>query len=149
MKLSIIGLILLFGSNVYAGSANCTGGTPVTAFGDYWASTSDCNIFIDKDFFEYTTVYLPASASVGDEFTIFDNTPYEYDVCDHYYDEYEQQEVYYCQPAGIGITSLDAPTVYVGSGITYVQAGLYPQASPHRTSVKFVYDGSNWIETEI
>lgn len=146
MKSLFIVLSILFSTPVYAGAANCSGTTQITASGlDYYASTSDCIISVEKTVSEDTFIHLPANAQAGDEFTIQDNTSYSLDTCDSYYDEESMQTIYYCWPYGFSIQSMDAGNgVLVDGGDLLSDAGYYLVGSPHRDRIKLTFDGSNW-----
>ena len=73
MKYVLIGLMALLSPMLaLAGSSGCSStATPVSVTsGDYNATSSDCVISVDKNYFEFTYIYLPANASNGDEFLI-------------------------------------------------------------------------------
>ncbi len=142
MKYSVLIIALVFNQLAYAGSPNCSGTTQLTAAGDYLALTSDCTISNEKTFFEPTSVDLPSSPSIGDEFTVQDNTSYTLDDCEDYGDPGAPLVV--CNPAGVTISAADA-TVDGSESVTL--SGYYYQYTPSRQRVKFVFDGSDWNAT--
>lgn len=139
---AIILLVFAISTSSYAGSANCTGVTAITASGlTYNASSSDCVISVEKTVYEDTLIVLPAG-QLGDEFTVQDNTSYSLDHCDEpYWDEETQQNITFCYPYGVSISAVNALVDEAG---TLTLSGYYVQGSPQRQRVKLTFDGSNW-----
>lgn len=135
-------LSFLIVSTSYAGSPSCSDVTQITASGNYAASNSECIISVEKTFSEYTVVHLPPGASIGDKFTVQDNTSYTLDYCADYGDPGEPLIV--CNPAGVIIDAVDA-TVDGSQSITL--SGYYYQEMPLRQRVIFIFDGSDWNAT--
>lgn len=145
MKTLIAFIFTVLSTTAYAGSANCSNITHVTASGvDIYPSNSECVISIEKSISEYTVVHLPTSPSTGDEFTVEDHSPYNLDTCDPYFDEELQETLYLCYPAGVEVVSVDAPSVLVDGSNSLVMSGYYWQSSPNRQRVKFTFDGTDW-----
>jgi hypothetical protein len=130
LSLALSLLMLVFWLPAHAGSSNCT--SPIvslTASGGYTAQSSDCVISVAKSFFEFTQVTLPAGASVGDEFTVKDDTTAEPD-CSTW------EEETYCFSAGIGVRSAD-PNVMVDGAQNNTIFGV-------GQGMKVTFDGVDW-----
>jgi len=124
-KLVFVFSFLLSGI-VYAGSANCT--SPVVNLSEspqyYYASASDCIIKYNRSSFTTVRSILPLSGvSNGDEITVVDETPFQYDQCSGGI----------CFPATVDVQM--SPSSDVSN------AGEYPQGEPYRYTMKFAYDG--------
>jgi hypothetical protein len=126
----ILALLIASGGVSQAGSSNCSSPVAhITASGGYSAQSSDCMISVEKSFFEFTQVVLPAFPSLDDEFTISDNSTAE-PSCE----EFEGQM--YCYSAGIGVRSVDSNVLVDGvQNNTIFGVGQV---------MRVIFDGSNW-----
>lgn len=129
-----------------AGSASCSGTTVISAFGVNVNLTSQCILSVEKSFVEATVFHVPSSATIGDEFTIEVNTPYNIDSCDFYIDEETQERIDYCWPSTVSLLTPSGVSIDGSSIVELV--GFYSPLNPYRQRVKIVYAGSGlWNAT--
>lgn len=126
-------ILSLSGCSAFAGLPDCTDETPFSGPGNYYAQPSDCKISVEKTSFDFTYVWLPDNPSVGDEFTIKENTSSQ--ECELY----EEQE--YCWPAGVGVQSVNSETL-----IDDVQGVIL---SDFHQYIRVRFDGTNWVTLEL